>query len=48
MSTKSIREQVEEKMKELVSKYLSEIEQEISKYHSELLSKVNRIKEQVR
>ena len=47
-TTKSLREQIEEKMKELVSKYLSEIEKDIARFHSELLEKINRIREQVR
>ncbi len=47
-SSTSLRQMVEEKMKELVSKYLSEIEKEISRYHSELLNSINRIKEEIR
>ncbi|NPA70294.1 MAG: hypothetical protein GXO10_02695 [Crenarchaeota archaeon] len=47
-SQKGLREQIEDKMKELVGKYMSEITQEIDKYHKQLLDMVNRIKEQIR
>ncbi len=43
-----LRQAIEEKMKELVSKCLSEIEKEIARYHTELISSVNRIKEEIR
>jgi len=44
----SLRQMIEEKMKELVSKYVSEIEKEISRFHTELLNTINRIKEEIR
>ncbi|NPA22774.1 MAG: hypothetical protein GXO23_00550 [Crenarchaeota archaeon] len=47
-SQRGLREQIEDKMKELVGKYMNEITQEIDKYHKQLLDMVNRIREQIR
>ncbi len=48
MSQRGLREQIEDKMKELVSKYMNDITQEIDRYHKQLLDMVNRIREQIR
>ncbi len=41
---KKIRDVVEEKVREIVKKHMSEIESDLNKYYSDLMSRVESIK----